>query len=83
MAQTQVNVRVSDEVVDILEAVAFLERSSVSEVVRRHIEALARDAGRRARVQALLQARADEDGAQADKITDLSSRRGKNGDPGA
>lgn len=67
--QEQVNVRVDSELVEILEAAAYIERASVSELVRGAIEVLARTYASEQRVQTALKARS----AQA-KDLDLDLR---------
>lgn len=57
IAQEQVNVRIDADLLEILEAAAFVERASVSELARGAIAGLARTYRAEPRVQLALEAR--------------------------
>lgn len=71
----QVNLRLAIEAVDVLEAIAFLDRKSsvqevVSEVVRGYIESRSRDED----VQAAMRTRAEYEGKHAGKVRRIADR---------
>lgn len=61
VAQEQVNVRIDSDLLEVLEAAAFVERASVAELARGAIEALAQNYRSQSRVQLAIQAREVEE----------------------
>jgi hypothetical protein len=75
MAQPQVNVRVSAEALETLEAAAFVQRKSVGELVRGHVESVARGLRTAPGVAAALRGREESGAAEGGKVTTLNSKR--------
>jgi hypothetical protein len=61
IAQEQVNIRIDADLLEILEAAAFVERASVAELARGAIEGLARSYRSESRVQLALEARKEQE----------------------
>ncbi len=82
MAQRQVNIRLADEDVTVLEAAAFIDGEALSDRVRavllQHVESLRADP----LVQQALRLRAERDGMKDGSVASLSDRRTTKGGNG-
>ena len=73
--QLQVNVRLDEDLVQVLEAAAFVESSSVSELVRSTLEAVARQWSTLPAVRKALEAREQRGKGLDAALTDLVGRK--------
>ena len=71
----QVNVRVDDETVRVLTAAAFVANTSVGELVRSEITALATRLGAEPAVKTALRAREEHEATQSGTLASLESKR--------
>lgn len=82
MAQRQVNIRLAEEAVTILEVAAFLDKETLPDRVRavlmQHVEALRADP----LVQEGLRLRAEREGMKEGSVASLSARRTSKGEAG-
>ncbi len=75
MAQKQLNVRVDETTLHLLEAVAFVWGVSLPDVVRPYLEELARELAGEHAVQTAIRAREERAASQAGKLSSLQSKR--------
>jgi hypothetical protein len=82
VAQRQVNIRLAEEAVTILEVAAFLDKETLPDRVRavlmQHVESLRADP----LVQEGLRLRAEREGMKEGSVTSLSARRTSKGEAG-
>jgi hypothetical protein len=75
MAQRQLNVRLDEKTFSVLEAAAFVEGTSLPDVIRPQLEALAERFSREHAVETALRAREEHRASQAGKLSSLKSRQ--------
>jgi hypothetical protein len=75
MAQRQLNVRLDEETFSLLEAAAFVEGSSLPEIIRPQLEALAQAYSRQHAVKTAIRAREEHRASRTGKLSSLSSRQ--------
>ncbi len=75
MSQRQINIRLSSEVVDVLEAAAFARRMSVPELLKPLIEAEADALRASSAIQAALRGRAEWEAREAGTLSSLDEHR--------
>ncbi|HTW42417.1 MAG TPA: hypothetical protein VMD79_08885 [Solirubrobacteraceae bacterium] len=74
MGQKQLNVRLNEDIFDVLEAMAFIEGVSLPDVIRPVIEALALEARSEPAIQLALRARAESMAVRSGKLSRIPSR---------
>jgi hypothetical protein len=74
MAQKQLNVRLNEDIFDVLEAMAFIEGVSLPDIIRPVIEALAFEARSEPAIQLALRARAERMAVRSGKLSRIPSR---------
>jgi hypothetical protein len=77
MPQKQLNVRVDEETLDVLEAAAFTKRASLPDIVRPFLEELARTLREEPAVRTALVARGQRTAAEPDNVTLIATKRGR------
>ncbi|MEA2371597.1 MAG: hypothetical protein QOH12_1991 [Solirubrobacteraceae bacterium] len=75
MAQRQINIRMPDSDIDVLEAAAFLEREAMPDLVRGFLQDRINTLRNNAQIQDLLRARAERDGTKSGVVTSIKSKR--------
>jgi hypothetical protein len=75
-AQRQINIRMADEAVSVLEAAAFLKRDTLPDLVRAVLLDYVTELERQPRVREMLRLRAEEEAAEAGVLTPIGSKRG-------
>jgi hypothetical protein len=78
MGQKQLNVRLSEDIFDVLEAMAFIEGVSLPDVIRPVIEGLAAEARSEPAIQLALRARAERLAVRSGKLSRIPSRGADN-----